>query len=328
MPSSRERSPAVTVILPCYNVAPFFDRAIEQLAAQTMTDLEILIIDDGSTDDTVVRARRAAVRDPRVRVIELSANGGVSQARKAGVNAATAPWIWFVDADDAWPRDAVASLLAISEGTDIVVGAAQYVYDAKSPRPLPAPQNGKNSGRDAFAALLDGEITGHLWNKLFRRELLQKVSFRASRVHSDLSVVAEAAASCNSIAVTSKCVYSYQIRSGSVVTSNTRRAASLKTVSDVVVQCARMFQHDEELMQKLRYFEHRFILLSALKDAANPGYSKSERREIITAVREDLRWKAIPDFASRRDFKRAAAVAAAKLSPLTAKVGAFVLARH
>ncbi|WP_144795954.1 glycosyltransferase family 2 protein [Microbacterium paludicola] len=328
MPSSRDRPPAVTVILPCYNVAPFFDRAIEQLAAQSITDLEILVIDDGSTDDTVARARRAAARDPRVRVIELSTNGGVAHAREAGVNAATAQWIWFVDADDAWPHDAAASLLANSEGADMVIGAAQYVYDTKPSRPLPAPRDRINSGRDAFAALLDGDITGHLWNKLFRRDLLQKVSFRASRVHSDLSIVAEATAACDSVAVTSKCVYSYQIRSGSVITSNTPRAASLKTVSDVVEKSARTFQHDKEIAQKLRYFEHRYILLSALKDAANPGYSNSDRRDIIASIRKDLRWKAVSDFASKRDFKRAAAVVAAKSSPVTAKVGAFVLSRR
>jgi glycosyltransferase involved in cell wall biosynthesis len=91
--------PRVSVVIPAYNAARTVGHALDSVLAQTFSDFEVLVIDDGSTDDTakVVRARN----DPRVRCI-TTANGGVSRARNHGIELSAAPLIAFLDADDLW----------------------------------------------------------------------------------------------------------------------------------------------------------------------------------------------------------------------------------
>ncbi|MGC4049843.1 MAG: glycosyltransferase family A protein [Paludibaculum sp.] len=91
-------SPQISVVMPAYNSAGFVRRAIESVWAQTHTPLELIVVDDGSKDDT---SAVAASVDPRTIVIR-QANGGPGAARNRGVKEARGNWIAFIDADDAW----------------------------------------------------------------------------------------------------------------------------------------------------------------------------------------------------------------------------------
>lgn len=96
--------PLVTVITPAYNVGPFIREAIESVKAQTEGRFEYLVIDDGSTDNTVAEILAAFDGDPRMRLIQNDHQGG-SQARNTGIQQAKAPLISFLDGDDRWHRD-------------------------------------------------------------------------------------------------------------------------------------------------------------------------------------------------------------------------------
>lgn len=89
----------VSIILPCYNVAPYLDECLESLVRQTWEDLEIICVNDGSTDDTPAVLRGWAEKDARIRVIHQE-NGGAFSARNAGLDAAAGEYIGFVDPDD------------------------------------------------------------------------------------------------------------------------------------------------------------------------------------------------------------------------------------
>lgn len=99
--ASSTQAPRISVVLPTFNRARTLPRAIRSVLAQTLTDLELIVIDDGSSDDTA--AVVAAIDDPRLRYLPLPRNGGVSAARNAGVEAARASWVAFQDSDDEWP---------------------------------------------------------------------------------------------------------------------------------------------------------------------------------------------------------------------------------
>jgi glycosyltransferase involved in cell wall biosynthesis len=101
----------VSVITTAYNVAPYLADAVESALAQSMGDLELLIVDDGSTDETLQIARGYAGSDARVRLFETE-HGGVSAARDTGVRAARGEWIAFLDGDDVWEREFLARQLA------------------------------------------------------------------------------------------------------------------------------------------------------------------------------------------------------------------------
>lgn len=104
------RAPKLSVVVPMYNKAPSIDRLITSVRAQSFVNFEVIIVDDGSTDSSFERASRATRDDSRFHLIQ-QANGGVSKARNTGVAASRAEWIAFLDADDEWRADFLASIL-------------------------------------------------------------------------------------------------------------------------------------------------------------------------------------------------------------------------
>jgi glycosyltransferase involved in cell wall biosynthesis len=101
----------VSVIIPAYNASSFIEETVNSALAQTHDDLEVIVVNDGSTDDTMERLRPYGTH---IQVLEL-ANGGVARARNAGVNTASGSWIAFLDADDLWRPEKIERQLAHSE---------------------------------------------------------------------------------------------------------------------------------------------------------------------------------------------------------------------
>jgi glycosyltransferase involved in cell wall biosynthesis len=137
--------PAVTVIMPAYNVAPYITAAIDSVCAQTFTDFELLVVDDGSTDATHAIAKARAARDKRVCVIQRM-NGGISAARNEGLQWASGGVIAILDSDDLWAPAFLAEQMAILDSrrdVDIVTGNAWFLggtFDGQAARPFPDPR--------------------------------------------------------------------------------------------------------------------------------------------------------------------------------------------
>ncbi len=129
--------PAVSVVMPAFNVAPYIGEAIESVLGQTYGDLELLVVDDGSTDGSDVLADGYASRDSRVRVIRQP-NGGISTARNHALRIATSPVIAILDSDDAWDpsylRDQMAILDARAD-VDVVTGNAWFLGGSQNGHP-------------------------------------------------------------------------------------------------------------------------------------------------------------------------------------------------
>lgn len=117
--------PAVSVVIPCFNAARFLQRSIESVVGQTHRDLELIVVDDGSTDDSVAVAREMASTDARVRVHVLSERRGVAAARNAGLEVARGKYVAFLDADDWWMPAKLEKQLAAAAAR-----AAGLVYSA------------------------------------------------------------------------------------------------------------------------------------------------------------------------------------------------------
>lgn len=114
--------PAISVIVPCFNVAPYLPRSLESFLRQTWTDFEIIAVDDGSTDETPQVLQSWALRDSRIRVVQQD-NTGLYLARLSGIRHARAPWITFMDADDeVMPHHLEALRGGADDQTGVVVG--------------------------------------------------------------------------------------------------------------------------------------------------------------------------------------------------------------
>lgn len=304
---------AVSVVVPAYQAEAFVAATLRRLTAQTLDDLEVLVVDDGSTDGTAAAAHAVAAQDPRVRVLELGENRGVSQARAAAVAAARGEYLWLVDADDAVPADAAATLLAAARAADadVVLARADFVYADGSRRPVPVPPPGTLDGDAPLRALLRGEASGHLWNKLFRRDVLALGPFADARVHSDLALVAGGLSRARTAVAVDALVYEYRLRAGSIITTQRSRAASLRVVGDAVAAAAAtrgIGPGDADY----DYFRCRYITLSAVKDLVrSPGPDDGAR---LRDLRRELGPRQLRLLAARGDTRRLALALTARCS--------------
>jgi glycosyltransferase involved in cell wall biosynthesis len=127
--------PKATVLIPAYNAAKFIHRTIASACRQTEADIEILVVDDASSDDTPAVVGALALADPRLMLLRLSANGGPSVARNAGIAAARGDWIAVLDADDAFVPTHIATLLAAAADTKADIIADNFcIYDPMTGR--------------------------------------------------------------------------------------------------------------------------------------------------------------------------------------------------
>jgi len=130
--------PAVSVIMPAWNAEAYLGAAIDSVLGQTMCDLELLVVDDGSKDGTRAVAEACQRRDSRVRLL-LQENGGPSAARNRAMNEARGAWFAFVDSDDLWAPSFLESQLAVFAAhpdTDLVTGNARYLGGPFGGRPV------------------------------------------------------------------------------------------------------------------------------------------------------------------------------------------------
>jgi len=297
----------VSVVLPCYNAAEFVEDAVERLLAQEDVDLEIVAVDDASTDDTGGILTALSKKHDRVTSLLLERNGGVAAAREAAVRAATGAYVWFVDADDEWPSDAASALVATAteQDADVVCAEATVVAEGHPVKPVGAlPDEPLLSGAEALRALLVGDITGHLWNKLFRRELLGRISFTRIRQHSDQAMVAQALVEAERVAMLYRSVYTYRLRAGSIIRSGAKRAESLRELGGVIESCVARVDKRALGGVDYLYYRARYSVLSRLKDATSGAYGADERSALVKEIRREMSLRQLAALARRRDSRR------------------------
>lgn len=162
--------PTISVILAVYNAEKYLKNAIESVLSQSLNDLELIIVDDGSTDGSSAICDKYLTHE-KVKVIHIP-NGGPINARRTGVEASCGEWICFIDADDTMTPDALEKLLGASNDADIVIGEHRHVPQ-RAPRVLDSDTYRRMMLRNI------GEVQVSLWAHIFRRELFTPDTFAA-----------------------------------------------------------------------------------------------------------------------------------------------------
>lgn len=177
-----QSEPMVSVVIPAYNVTKTLPRLLDCLLNQTWQNLQIILVDDGSEDGTVLMARKAAEKDPRLTVV-TQGNLGISYARNAGLALCEGKYIRFIDADDTLPLDSIERMVrrAEKDGSELVIGGYdQYFGERRSFHNL-AGRDDTVPCDDMMRHLCDhanSYFYGVLWNKLFLREIAEKQNCR------------------------------------------------------------------------------------------------------------------------------------------------------
>jgi glycosyltransferase involved in cell wall biosynthesis len=177
-------SPILSLVVPVYNVAPFLETCLESLVAQDPAGLEIIIVDDGSTDDCpLILARYAAAYPELLRVVRQE-NGGLSAARNTGLDLATGEYVAFVDSDD-WIDPAYYRRLlnlAIEQKLDMAHGNAVFHFEGRRedhPIYLDALATGVMPGKEVLRQrLAQGNFLHMVWMHLYRRDFIEQMHLR------------------------------------------------------------------------------------------------------------------------------------------------------
>ena len=180
----------ISIIVPVYNTEPYLPQCLDSILAQTYTDLEILLIDDGSTDRCGEICNQYAARDPRIRVFHTE-NRGLSAARNLGLDQAKGDYIGFVDSDDWIEPDMYEVLLQKAEETkaDIVECGVYLEYPGKTEE-----RKRKNqimSGSKAIYELLNGYLSDCVWDKIWNSKCFRQIRFPEGRVHEDTAITSK-----------------------------------------------------------------------------------------------------------------------------------------
>lgn len=168
----------VSIVAPVYNVAPYLSNFIDSVIGQTYTEWELLLVDDGSTDESGIICDNYALKDERIKVIHKS-NGGVGSARNAGLKEMKGEWVIMPDPDDELPLDSLETLINnVSNEIDLV--SASYVLYKNGELMIPSKQSvDMELSRDEFVSLMGiipqpRNLDRRCCNKLFRASIIKE----------------------------------------------------------------------------------------------------------------------------------------------------------
>ena len=170
--------PDISVIVPCYNAQRYLNVCLESLRAQKSPVIEMLFIDDGSTDETGAMLDRFAAIEPRARVVH-GRNSGVSAARNKGLDMATGRYIAFMDADDALEENSLFCLYQHALHTNAqIVTANHTLFDMATMRRIPVESEpiGEQSAQIVKEIIHMHRIYNNIWNKLYDRTLFNETT--------------------------------------------------------------------------------------------------------------------------------------------------------
>lgn len=213
--------PKVSVIIPVYNVEKFLQRCLDSVVSQTLSDIEIICVDDGSTDNSASVLADFAKKDQRIKVINQK-NQGVSVARNNGIKQANGEYIGFVDSDDYIEPDFYEKLYqeAKKENADVALTSIQYEKKEKSYILLEHEKKKIATTTSDIFRLFNLPHTTYIWNKIYRKDFLEKnnISFNEQfHYGEDIIYVTEVASLCHKAVYVPETRYHYIYRENSLV---------------------------------------------------------------------------------------------------------------
>jgi glycosyltransferase involved in cell wall biosynthesis len=261
-------NPKISIVVPIYNVEKYLHKCIDSILAQTFTNFELILVNDGSTDNCREICEEYAKNDRRIKVIHKE-NGGVSSARNAGIEAATGQYIGFIDSDD-YIHEKMYEVLyqnAVRYSSDIVVCDYLKVYEDETPE-----ENSKTgislqhySNIEALNQLYTTELgKSDMWvypvNKLYKRWLFNDLRYKEGRIYEDEFMVHKILYNSAKVLYVPQKLYYYLQRSTSIVGSkfSTKKFDRVYALRERVVFFKSINQH-YLLNQASRHFMEVFF---------------------------------------------------------------------
>lgn len=280
----------LSVVVPVYNVERYLSRCLESLSKQTLSNWEVIVVNDGSFDNSQEIIERYAQNYPELFRCLVIENGGLGNARNVGMNYAKGKYIAFLDSDDYLAKTTIYQemcALAERENADLVVADLCYVWENQQKEDL------RESG--LYPANLPADKALFLsplfsWNKLYRRDLWQQLSLRfpVNLWYEDLPVVLMYATSCQKIAYYPQVIIHYLQRDSSILgTSYSPKMADIFTIFEGILNDFRQRGLFEKYSLELEYLmiEH-FLVYGAFRFLRTSKYKELMKRAFCFVSKE------------------------------------------
>ena len=241
----------ISIVIPIYNVEQYLEQCLSSIQAQKYDDLEVICVNDGSTDDSRKILTEWATHFPQMRIIDRE-NGGLSTARNTGLKAAKGDYIVFVDSDD-WVEPTMLSRLAEETGGEDMICYACRKSDSGTTDTL-LPERTDGWSYYNRHALEHREVAFVcVWQRCYRREFLidNNLYFREGILHEDNEFTPRACLYAKSINVIPDVLYNYRVRPGSIMT--TRGLRSKESLITIGNELSELFSNENGIDKTIVY---------------------------------------------------------------------------
>ena len=310
-----DRRPAISVIIPAYNMEEFIRQSMDGVLAQTMKDIEIICVDDGSTDGTLEILKEYERKDSRVKVL-TQANGGAGKARNTGLAAATGETLSFLDADDLFEPDMLETAykrLKETKAQFTVFDSDMYMNDTKEYRnarhirtealPPYAPFHRRAMTDNPFRVFI-----GWAWDKLYDADFVKEngLTFQEQRTTNDMAFVFSAIAIGERISVTTGKKLAHHRKNVGSSLSNTREA-SWHCFHDALIR-VKAFLQKREIWYELEQDFVNYCLHAVLWNLGS--LQGNAKEQLFNKLKSDwleefgLTGRDVEFFDSRKDYEQ------------------------
>lgn len=269
----------VSIIVPVYQVEKYIRQCIESIQAQTFTDFELILVDDGSKDASGEICDKYAKEDDRIKVIHKT-NGGLSDARNKGIEVVNSKYLMFIDSDDYIEKDMVKLLYQniLDTESDIAVCNFRYVYEENDK---------KNFNTDIQSEILSSkEIYLHrknernygiwtvVWNKLYKTELFENIKFRTGKFHEDEFLANQIYKKNLKVSTIPEVLYYYRQRENSIMS----RENSNKSLDLIEAYQERIYDYIEEADEAGEAYKVLIYSLEYLSRCRKQNMNEEEKK--------------------------------------------------
>lgn len=268
----------VSVIIPVYNVYDYLDKCLDSLVHQTLKDIEIIVVNDGSPDDSDKIIAKYQKRYPRKIVSLTKKNGGQGSARNLGLTKAQGKYVAFVDSDDYIEKDMLEAMYnkASKTNSDIVICSTNVVslnYDVlKCEHTL--------MYHDKTMDTILGKMA--VWDKLYKKELFDDIKFREKVWYEDIDVTFKLLTKASKISFIDKPFYNYLLRPGSTMNNiNLNKNLELLTAFDEMISYLKKNDMYTKYYEKLELLAIYHIYISGITRLIKTKTSMRDKKIII-----------------------------------------------
>ncbi|MDR0920955.1 MAG: glycosyltransferase [Lactobacillales bacterium] len=211
--------PKISIIVPVYNVEEYLGSCLDSIINQTYSNLEIIVVNDGSTDNSLEIAKEYMKRDDRIKIIEKK-NGGLASARNAGLDEVTGDFIGFVDSDDWINEDMYKKLLtnALKENAELSIVSfyRDFGNGVRKTENIPNQYLVFDSADGFKYVNIHGYFGIVVWDKLFKSNIFENIRFEVGEIGEDYPIIYHAIDKASKIVYDSEPLYYYRLRANSI----------------------------------------------------------------------------------------------------------------